>query len=228
MKVTPVCYAVRCYLILYEMTKTRPCPGSLSEVLAHYSNNVEEMHCVESLLPRRPQSKGIVSINSTLHIKNSRLKNYGTAIEMDSTSFIDMDGLTVTNCNMGIKVKCNANEELKMPLNMKNSTFKGIDTVVKAPDKMMVDVDNCDFEDIKIGFDFYIPKADLSELGLPENTPQELLLEVAKIVRSNRAEDSQTVIDKVSQSALVKWLNVTSGVVTLGTPIMATLITYFS
>ncbi|MEZ9831815.1 hypothetical protein AB4270_21345 [Vibrio cyclitrophicus] len=228
MKITPICYAVRCYLTLYDVTKKRPPPGCLSEVLTHYSNKVEVINLVESLLARRSQSKGIVSRNSTISIKDCEITNCGTAVDMDSTSSIDMDGLAVTNCNMGIKVNCNDNEEMKMPLNMKNSTFKRVNTAVRAPEKMMVDVDNCDFEDIDIGFDFYIPEADLSELGLPKDTPQELLLEVAKIIRSDRTSDSKTIIEKISQSDLVKWLNITSGIVTVGTPIIANLMTYFA
>ncbi|CAH6937773.1 hypothetical protein F0251_24505 [Vibrio sp. 070316B] len=228
MKVTPICYAVRCYLTLYEVTKRRPPPGCLSDVLTHYLNKVEVIHFVESLLARRTQSKGIVSRNSTISIKDCQITNCGTAVDMDSASSIDIDRLAVTNCNMGINVRSNANKEIEMPLNIKNSNFKRVGTAVRAPEQMMVDVDNCDFEDIKIGFDFYIPESDLSELGLPKDTPQELLLEVAKIVRNDRTKDSQTVIDKISQSALVKWLNVTSGIVTVGTPIISNLATYFS
>ena len=228
MKITPICYAVRCYLMLYEVTKKIPSPGCLSEVLTHYSNNIEAIHFVESLLTKSSQSKGIVSRNSTISIKDCSITNCGTAVDMDPASSIDMDGLAVTNCNMGIKVNCNANEDIKMPLNMKNSTFRRVNTAVRAPEKMMVDVDNCDFEDIEIGFDFYIPEADLSELGLPKDTPQELLLEVAKIIRGDSTGDNQTIIDKISESALVKWLNVTSGIVTVGTPIIANLMAYFS
>lgn len=210
------------------MTKIRPAPGCLSNILTHYSNKVGVNQFVESQLQRGSQSKGIVSRNSTVIMKNCKIINCGTAVEMDSASSVDMDGLAVTDCNMGIKVNCYANEEIAMPLNLKNSTFKGVGTVVRAPEQMMVDVDNCDFEDIKIGFDFYIPDAHLSNLGLPENTPQELLLEVAKIVRSHTTEDRLTVVDKISQSGLIKWLNITSGIVTVGTPIIANLMTYFS
>lgn len=223
MKVTLICYAVRCYLVLYHFLKKAPPKGCLSEIEESYRKEVPVLEVVESMINR---AKGIVSRNSTIYIKNCNISGFGTAIDMDSSSQLDLDGMSVNNCTTGINVK--VNEDIRMPLKMKNSNFKDVGTVTRAPENMMVEVDNCEFEKIRIGFDFYIPSEDLGKIGLPQETPQELLLEVAKLIRENKEKDQESLIELISSSELVKWLNVTSGIVTVGTPILSNLLTYFS
>lgn len=226
MKVPLICYAVRCYLALYDFLKQVPPRGCLSEIEECYRKELPVLKVIERVVDKAKSSKGIVSRNSSINIKDCKISGFGTAIDMDSSSQLDLDGMSVNNCATGINVE--VDEDIVMPLNMKNSNFKDVGTVARAPERMLIEVDNCEFEKIKIGFDFYIPPEDLGQIGLPQDTPQELLLEVAKLIRENKEKDEVSLIELISNSELVKWLNVTSGLVTVGTPILSNLLTYFS
>ncbi|MDD9177058.1 hypothetical protein ERW49_18950 [Aliivibrio finisterrensis] len=228
MKITLLCYAVRTYLILYETLKKVPPKGCFFDIDTMYQKEVPIVNVVQNILNQVNKSTAIVSRNSTISMNRCAIKGFGTAIDMDTSSKVDLDSVSVTQCVTGINVTPNKNKEIIMPLNMKNSTFKDVVTVARAPEKMLIDVDNCDFEKIKIGFDFYVPSEDLKEIGLPSDTPQEMLLEAAKLIRENKDKNENTLIELISNSSLGKWLNLTSGIVTVGTPIISNLLTYFS
>ncbi|EGQ9308403.1 hypothetical protein F7U82_23505 [Vibrio parahaemolyticus] len=228
MKFNLISYAVKCYLVLYEITGKRPPKGCLADIGLLYEKQLPVLESVNVILNPVNNSQAICARSSSIKLSNVGIEGFGTAIDMDSSTSVEMDLVSIARCNTGVNVNSNKNEEKIMPLVMKNSNFKDVGTVARAPEKMLVEVDNCDFEKIGVGFDFYVPESDLQKIGLPVDTPQELLLEVAKLIRQNASTDDKTMVDIIVESKFGKWLGLVSGAVTIGTPVIANLLTYFS
>lgn len=226
MKLTLISYAVQCYLVLYEVTGKRPPKGCLADIGLLYEEELPVLESIKVILGNK--TRGIRARQASIKLTDVSFEGFGTAIDIDTSTNVDMDLVSIAKCNTGVNVNSNRNEENIMPLVMKNSNFKDVGTVARAPEKMIVEVDNCDFEKIGVGFDFYVPESDLQKIGLPEDTPQDLLLEVAKLIRENTSADDKTIVDIIVESKFGKWLGLVSGAVTVGTPVIANLLTYFS
>ncbi|EOB3673447.1 TPA: hypothetical protein RQL20_003190 [Vibrio vulnificus] len=228
MKLNLISYAVQCYLVLYEKTGKRPPKGCLADIGLLYEKQLPVLESIDVILNLVNKSQAIRASGGSIKLTNVGIEGFGTAISMDSSTSVEMDLVSIARCDTGVNVNSNKNEEQIMPLVMKNSYFNDVGTVVRAPEKMLVEVDNCDFKKIEVGFDFYVPESDLQKIGLPVDTPQEFLLEVAKLIRQNASADDKTMVDIIVESEFGKWLGLVSGAVTIGTPVIANLLTYFS
>jgi hypothetical protein len=108
-----------------------------------------------------------------------------------------------------------------MPIIIKNCNFEnngtGIKAAVNAADIQISEtnsVDNSKFLDI------YVSAADLQKLGLPPNTPQDLLQEIIIILQKMPSNTQTEKENSVKQSRLFDWLGAASSASTIATAVV--------
>lgn len=158
---------------------------------------------------------GIKSVEGNgLKLKKLTISGPDTAILIDRRS----DKLDFESTN---------DEKVKyMALNLDKVIIKKVKKGVVAPDTYDINVRRTTFEDMDVAFDIYVTQSEVQKLGLPEDTPTELVCEALQIVRQSTCNDS--MIDKLSESRLINWLGIASNSVTITTPIVAALMSYLS
>lgn len=107
-----------------------------------------------------------------------------------------------------------------MPIIIKDCHFENNGTGIKAPTSADIQMSGTKFVDNGKALDIYVSAVDLQKLGLPPDTPQELLRE---IITTLQGMPSHTVVEKVAavrQSQLFNWLGAAASVSTVATSLV--------
>jgi hypothetical protein len=162
--------------------------------------------------------------NCNLGLEKISVCGFNKAVDMYSSNSVKAKKVEVNDCKTGFFVRASHKKmERKMALDLKHVKFKKGDTGVIAPDTYDIKARNVEFEEIKVGFDIYVSKPEILKMGLPENTPVELISEAIQIIKNHQEKEA---VENLSQSNLFSWLGVASNTVTIATPIVQALITY--
>jgi hypothetical protein len=162
--------------------------------------------------------------NSNLSLEKISFSGFNKAVDMHSSNYVKAKKVEVTSCKTGFFVRASHKKmERKMALDLKNVKFKKGDVGVVAPDTYDIKARNVEFEEVKVGFDIYISKPEIIEMGMPENTPVELIAEAIQLIQNKKEKEA---VENLSQSKLFSWLGLASNTVTIATPIVQALITY--
>jgi hypothetical protein len=162
--------------------------------------------------------------NCNVSLEKISFCGFNRAVDMYSSNFVKANKVEVNNCKTGFFVRTSHKKmEHRMALDLKHVKFKKGDAGVVAPDTYDIKARDVEFEEVKVGFDIYVSKPDILKMGLPDNTPVELVSEAIQIIKNNQEKG---VVENLSQSKLFSWLGVTSNTVTIATPIVQALITY--
>lgn len=107
-----------------------------------------------------------------------------------------------------------------MPIIIKNCNFENNGTGIKAPTSADIQVSGTNFIANGKALDIYVSAADLQKLGLPPNTPQDLLKEII-ITLQNMPSNTQTEKENsVKQSRLFDWLGAAASASTIATAVV--------
>ncbi|WP_145494976.1 hypothetical protein [Yersinia massiliensis] len=107
-----------------------------------------------------------------------------------------------------------------MGLIIKNCFISECNKGVVAPDSLDIDITGTVFEKTGVAIDIYPSSQELRQVGLPENTPKELLaeaIETLKKLQSSTTEEKQAAISK---SKLFNWLSNGASIATVTTAVM--------
>lgn len=91
---------------------------------------------------------------------------------------------------------------------------------VRTPADADLKFKNTDIVKNEVGVDIYISKEMADKLQLPEDTPQEYLDEVEKLLKENAEKDEKSKLELLENSRLFKWLGHASSVATLATTLI--------
>jgi hypothetical protein len=162
--------------------------------------------------------------NCNIGLDKVSLHGFTKAVDMPTSSTVKAKKVGVSYCETGFFVRTShEKKEIKMALDLDRVTFKKCKKGVVAPDTYDIKARNVDLEDVEVGFDIYLSKVELLKMGLPENTPVELVSEAIEIVRNSEATE---VVEHLSKSKLLSWLGIASNTITVATPIVQALIVY--
>lgn len=108
-----------------------------------------------------------------------------------------------------------------MAIKMTNCHFENNGTGIKAPTSANIDMSGTTFKGNGKAMDIYISSADLVNLGLPKNTPQEYIQEVVAILQKQVGAPQKDQIESISNSALFKWLGHGASISTIGSALIS-------
>lgn len=180
------------------------------------------------IYPSRNNSTAIKISGGEISLKNVAISGFGKAVDADESSFINAKKLDISDCNSGLNIRDTENkkDKLKMGLEIDNCSFKKVKTVIRAPKSYDIKAKRSKFEKIETVFDIYVSQEDLRAIGLPEDTPQELIHELLERVKLEPTDEGKVKV--MSSSGLMNWLGVASNMVTIATPLVQALISYSS
>lgn len=220
MKTSIFYYLTQCYFLAFRTFGKPPPKGCFSNITYYFENNISELEAFNTIFGYRSKPVDIRAISlengSAVKLNNSDIDGFHIAIDMDNSSSASIESTNIQNCTKGINVTTSKNKGSAMPLEIKGSEFTNVETVARAPEKMLVSVDSSKFNNIGTAFDFYIPAEDIDSLNLPADTKQELLFEAAKIIRDNKSDNKEELFRKISESGLWKWLTTTKNILSTG------------
>ena len=107
-----------------------------------------------------------------------------------------------------------------MPIIIKDCQFNSNGTGIKAPTSADIQMSGTKFVDNGKAIDIYVSVVDLQKLGLPNDTPQELLVEIISILQSMPPHFDDEQISVVKKSRLVDWLGAAGSVSTIASSIV--------
>ncbi len=176
------------------------------------------------LRPRVKSTAFKLGENCELSLEKLSIHGFDKVVDMQSSNSVNAKKVEINYCRTGFFVRrADKKGEKNMALDLKNVKFKKVDFGVVAPDTYDVKARNVDFEEVKVGFDVYVSKSQMVEMGLPENTPIELIVEAIQIIKSKNEKEA---VENLSKSRLFTWLGVASDSVTIATPIVQALFAY--
>lgn len=202
-----VSFIVQCYILIYKESKSVPPKGILSDVKDYYLLSLEPADVAKSKL--------------SVNIVESKVLGGQKGVVLDPFFNLSLRKSEFLKCRTAIDVQGSLNLEHKMPINMNENNFEEVKTVVKAPCDITINASRNNFKKVETVFEIIIPDDDLDSLGLPINTPQELLRDAAEIINNNRDLDSKSLVQIISKSELGLWLAQFANMVTISTPLIA-------
>ncbi|CAM3885076.1 hypothetical protein [Pseudoalteromonas maricaloris] len=108
-----------------------------------------------------------------------------------------------------------------MVIKITDCHFENNGTGIKAPTSAKIDMSGTSFKGNGKAMDIYVSAADLNQLGLPENTPQEYLQEVIQILQGQKGQSEEVQVAAISDSSLFKWLGHAASVSSIASGIIA-------
>lgn len=107
-----------------------------------------------------------------------------------------------------------------MSIIIKDCHFENNGTGIKAPTSADIQMSGTKFIDNGKAIDIYVSAVDLQNLGLPPNTPQDLLKEIITTLQSMSSNTEVEKENAVKQSQLFNWLGAASSVSTIATAVV--------
>ncbi|MBC8659629.1 hypothetical protein LZU85_19300 [Vibrio sp. IRLE0018] len=209
-----------------QVLKIPPLQTGLLGLRQSYECKYRVINVPETPYPRpRGKSSALkLGENCKLSLKNVSLHGFDKGVDMLSSNSVNAKKVEINYCKTGFFVRASEKKvEKNMALDLNNVKFKKGDVGVVAPDTYDIKARNVDFEEVRVGFDIYVSKSQIVEMGLPENTPIELISEAIQIIKSNQEKEA---VENLSKSRLFTWLGVASNSVTIATPIVQALFAY--
>lgn len=207
--------------------KGRISRGILREALSYFDSNIEPINAVIDIIKKlREGPTGIKMGAGSMSLKNVSITGFSKALDVNDNSSIKAENLSISDCLSGIHVNdsVTSEEEPKMGLELDDCNFNRVETAVKAPDSYDIKAKKTNFTDVNTAFDIYVPENELIRIGLPRDTPQELICEVIRSLQHN--ENKQDQVSVIANSRLTEWLGIAANAVTIATPFVEALISY--
>lgn len=107
-----------------------------------------------------------------------------------------------------------------MPLIITDCHFENNGTAIKAPTSANIQMSGSTFIDNGKAIDIYVSAVDLQKLGLPPDTPQELLKEIITTLQGMPFNTAVEKVNAVKQSQLFNWLGAASSASTIATALV--------
>jgi len=107
-----------------------------------------------------------------------------------------------------------------MPIIIKDCHFENNGTGIKAPTSADIQMSGTKFVDNGKALDIYVSAVDLQRLGLPPDTPQELLKEIIFTLQGMPSHSEAEKVAVVKQSQLFNWLGAAASVATVATSLV--------
>jgi hypothetical protein len=107
-----------------------------------------------------------------------------------------------------------------MSIKFTDCNFEGNGTGIKAPESVEMELTGTVFKNNGKAIDIFVPEHKLLELGLPENTPQDLLQEVIQILKQNNAKSDDEKMESILDSNLFKWLGHGASIASIGSALI--------
>ncbi|PKI03793.1 hypothetical protein CXF78_10930 [Shewanella sp. 11B5] len=189
----------------------------------HYFNNYNVIYIPQPpYLRPKFDTVGIKITNGiNVSLEKITISGFSEAINLNGYCSAKMKKVSIDNCEIGIFAnEAHIEKDKKMALDLKRVDFSRGKKGVVAPDTYDIKARDVKFQDVEIGFDIYLSKAKMLEIGLPENTPKDLIFEAIEIVKNSKEEET---VDKLSKSELFSWLGMAANTVTIATPLVKNL-----
>lgn len=110
-----------------------------------------------------------------------------------------------------------------MKIKMEGCHFEDNGTAIKAPDSVEFDMTDTKFINNQKALDIFSTKSQLEQIGLPEDTPKELLEEVIEIYKAHQNSPLPEQENAISKSKLFSWLGHGASVASIASAIIALL-----
>ncbi|MGE6293731.1 hypothetical protein [Aeromonas media] len=107
-----------------------------------------------------------------------------------------------------------------MPIIMTNCHFENNGTAIKAPTSADIKMSGSTFVGNGKAMDIYVSAVDLQKLGLPQDTPQEMLKEVISIIQGIPGCSQEEKEAAITKSSLFEWLGAAASASTLATALV--------
>ena len=107
-----------------------------------------------------------------------------------------------------------------MAIIMKDCHFENNGTGIKAPTSADIQMSGTTFVRNGKALDIYVSAVDLQKLGLPPDTPQELMQEIIATLQGISAEPAKVKQEAIENSRLFKWLGHAASLATVGTALV--------
>lgn len=107
-----------------------------------------------------------------------------------------------------------------MPIIMTDCHFAGNGTAIKAPTSADIQMSGTTFVGNGKALDIYVSAVDLQKLGLPQDTPQEMLKEVISIIQGMPGSSDEEKETAITKSSLFEWLGAAASASTLATALI--------
>ena len=103
-----------------------------------------------------------------------------------------------------------------MGITLKNVTIDNCGTGISAPADAKIDADGLVITNTQKAIELRNPATLLGALGLPENTPPELLIDALRHLRQQSQLPRGKRIESLRETGLLKWLGASADLTTLG------------
>lgn len=107
-----------------------------------------------------------------------------------------------------------------MPFNITDCHFENNGTAIKAPTSADIKMSGTTFVCNGKAMDIYVSAVDLQKLGLPQDTPQEMLKEVISIIQGMLCSSEEEKEAAITKSSLFEWLGAAASTSTLATALI--------
>ncbi len=182
---------------------------------------IQPKYLFTDLKPRAPISAIKMAGNGEIILNKVGFSGFTKAVDICDSNTVKAKKVDMDDCHIGFYVReTNRKKEKNMGLDLKRVKFKKMDAGVVAPDTYDIKARDVEFEDVKEGFKIYLSSLEKQKMGLPDNTPDELIAEAIQIIKSHKEKEA---VENLSQSRLFTWLGVASNSVTIATPIVKAL-----
>lgn len=206
--------------------KMKPLVGNLIDFKQYYADNYNVAY-IPVPPYQRPQVDTVaikLSENSNFRLEKLSFVGFTEAVSSYDSCSIRAKKVDILNCETGFFVReSRTKKETKVALDLDGVTFKNGKKGIRAPDTYDIKARNTSFDNVDVGIDIYLSKAEILEIGLPEDTPLELISEAIAIIKKSEKEDA---VEGLSKSNLFSWLGIASNTVTIATPIVQALMAF--
>lgn len=107
-----------------------------------------------------------------------------------------------------------------MSIIMNDCHFEKNETAIKAPTSVDIKMSGTKFVGNGKAIDIYVSATDLQKLGLPDDTPQEMLREVISLMQSMSNSSIAEKEEAITRSPLFEWLGAAASASTLATALV--------
>jgi hypothetical protein len=103
-----------------------------------------------------------------------------------------------------------------MGITLKNVTIDNCGTGISTPSDAIIHADGLVITNTRKAIEIRNPATLLGALGLPENTPPELLIDALRHLRQNSHLPREQRVESLRETQLLKWLGAAADLVGLG------------